>query len=71
MALPTLRAALIALALAVCGSGAAQKAPRIYNTAKQKLDRGESVVGGTVTSSDGKVGIRLLVDRDAAQSADL
>jgi 2-keto-3-deoxy-L-rhamnonate aldolase RhmA len=52
VARPALRAALIALALAVCGSAAAQKAPRIYNTAKQKLDGGESIVGGTVTSSD-------------------
>ena len=33
-------------------SAFAQGAPRVYNTAKQKLERGESIVGGTVTSPD-------------------
>jgi 2-keto-3-deoxy-L-rhamnonate aldolase RhmA len=35
-------------------SAAAQQnaAPRIYNTAKAKLERGEQIVGGTVTSPD-------------------
>jgi 2-keto-3-deoxy-L-rhamnonate aldolase RhmA len=47
----------IIASFAVCalGTGAlhAQQQPeRIYNTAKQKLDRGEQIFGGTVTSSD-------------------
>jgi 2-keto-3-deoxy-L-rhamnonate aldolase RhmA len=46
------QAVLVAAAVALSGGASAQKAPRIYNTAKQKLERGESVVGGTVTSSD-------------------
>jgi 4-hydroxy-2-oxoheptanedioate aldolase len=46
------KALLAALALTLAASAAAQQPPRIYNTVKQKLDRGESVVGGTVTSSD-------------------
>jgi 4-hydroxy-2-oxoheptanedioate aldolase len=49
-----LGAALAALALAFAASAAAQQnaAPRIYNTAKAKLQRGEQIVGGTVTSAD-------------------
>jgi len=39
----------ITAALGVCGAANAQ---RIYNTAKQKLDRGDSVIGGTITSPD-------------------
>jgi 4-hydroxy-2-oxoheptanedioate aldolase len=43
----------VALAsLALAASAAAQQTPRIYNTAKAKLARGEQVVGGTVTSPD-------------------
>jgi 4-hydroxy-2-oxoheptanedioate aldolase len=39
--------------VAVCAIATAQdNQPRIYNTAKQKLDRGEQIFGGTVTSSD-------------------
>jgi 4-hydroxy-2-oxoheptanedioate aldolase len=50
--LGSVAAALIALAFAV-GAGAQQNAPaRIYNTAKVKLQRGEQIVGGTVTSPD-------------------
>lgn len=39
---------------APCATALAQSAaaPRIYNTAKQKLQRGERLVGGTVTSPD-------------------
>lgn len=33
----------------------AQNAPRIFNTAKQKLQRGERLVGGTVISSDPEI----------------
>jgi len=45
-------AAMVALAL-TAGAGAQQNAaPRIFNTAKLKLQRGEQIVGGTVTSSD-------------------
>ena len=41
------------LCVAVCAIAQAQdNRPRIYNTAKQKLDRGEQIFGGTVTSSD-------------------
>jgi 4-hydroxy-2-oxoheptanedioate aldolase len=39
-------------AAAAQAPAAAQGAQRIYNTAKQKLARGESIVGGTVTSND-------------------
>jgi 2-keto-3-deoxy-L-rhamnonate aldolase RhmA len=50
------RTALVAAvaALGFAASGAAQQnaGPRIYNTAKVKLDRGEQIVGGTVTSPD-------------------
>lgn len=48
----TLVAALAAFAFV--GSAAAQQntGPRIYNTAKVKLERGEQIVGGTVTSPD-------------------
>ena len=44
-------ATLAALALMV-SVHAQQSAPRIFNTAKQKLQRGEQIVGGTVTSPD-------------------
>ena len=49
---PFARALLISLALT--GVALAQQAstPRIYNTAKQKLERGEGIIGGTVISSD-------------------
>jgi 2-keto-3-deoxy-L-rhamnonate aldolase RhmA len=41
------------IALAWTSVGVAQNAtPRLYNTVKQKLARGERVVGGTVTSAD-------------------
>jgi 4-hydroxy-2-oxoheptanedioate aldolase len=46
--------ALLALVVAA-GAGAQQRqnaAPRIFNTAKLKLQRGEQIVGGTVTSPD-------------------
>jgi len=43
--------ALAGLALAASAT-AQQNAPRIYNTAKAKLARGEQIVGGTVTSPD-------------------
>ena len=45
-------AALIALALAASVEAQQSSAPRIFNTAKQKLQRGEQIIGGTVTSSD-------------------
>lgn len=42
-----------ALALVfAAGTEAQQSAPRIFNTAKLKLQRGEQIVGGTVTSPD-------------------
>jgi 2-keto-3-deoxy-L-rhamnonate aldolase RhmA len=47
-----LAAAAALAAFGVCPPAAAQKVSRIYNTAKQKLERGERIVGGTVTSSD-------------------
>jgi 2-keto-3-deoxy-L-rhamnonate aldolase RhmA len=41
------------LAFAVAAGAAAQSgAARIYNTVKQKLEAGEQVVGGTITSND-------------------
>jgi 2-keto-3-deoxy-L-rhamnonate aldolase RhmA len=46
-------AALAALTLA--SPTLAQNAPRSYNTAKQKLERGEQVVGGTVTTPDPEI----------------
>ncbi|HET7131379.1 MAG TPA: aldolase/citrate lyase family protein, partial [Gammaproteobacteria bacterium] len=48
--------AVLALA-APCATALAQSAaaPRIYNTAKLKLQRGERLVGGTVTSSDPEI----------------
>jgi 4-hydroxy-2-oxoheptanedioate aldolase len=50
------KAARLALALAAlaltAGAAAQQSAPRLYNTAKAKLARGEQIVGGTVTSPD-------------------
>jgi 2-keto-3-deoxy-L-rhamnonate aldolase RhmA len=44
----------LALCLALTGVAMAQQGstPRIYNTAKQKLMRGEGIIGGTVISSD-------------------
>ena len=49
----TLTGALLC-AMALTGVAAAQQgsAPRIFNTAKQKLARGESLIGGTVLTSD-------------------
>jgi 4-hydroxy-2-oxoheptanedioate aldolase len=44
------RLALLVSGLALGAVASAQ--PRIYNTVKQKLERGEQVFGGTVTSSD-------------------
>jgi 2-keto-3-deoxy-L-rhamnonate aldolase RhmA len=52
MARTLVAAALAALSLAVAGAVSAQDAPRIYNTVKQKLARGEKVFGGTITTSD-------------------
>ena len=46
-----LAAALAGFALAA-SAAAQQSAPRLYNTAKAKLERGEQIVGGTVTSPD-------------------
>jgi 2-keto-3-deoxy-L-rhamnonate aldolase RhmA len=46
------RVIVLAVAFFLCGAAGAQGASRIYNTAKQKLDRGDSIVGGTVTSPD-------------------
>jgi len=45
-------AALAALALGATAAAQQSGAPRIYNTAKLKLERGEQIVGGTVTSPD-------------------
>jgi len=42
---------LVAMWLAFIQVSQAQQ-PRIYNTVKEKLARGEQVIGGTVTSSD-------------------
>jgi 4-hydroxy-2-oxoheptanedioate aldolase len=47
-----LGALVLAAAVLFCSTVGAQEKPRIYNTAKQKLQRGESIVGGTVTSPD-------------------
>ena len=47
-----LGAALAAFAFAASAAAQQNAAPRIYNTAKAKLQRGEQVVGGTVTSPD-------------------
>ena len=50
-----LTAALLAAGVALSEPAFAQNAqvtPRIYNTAKQKLERGEKIFGGTVISSD-------------------
>ena len=45
-----------ALAMAFAASAAAQQsAPRVFNTAKAKLERGEQIVGGTVTSADPEI----------------
>jgi len=45
------------IGVAVTGIAAAQQSatPKIYNTVKQKLARGEGVIGGTVTSNDPNV----------------
>jgi hypothetical protein len=40
------------LLVAPCLAAQAQQAPKIYNTAKQKLLDGKQVVGGTVYSPD-------------------
>jgi 2-keto-3-deoxy-L-rhamnonate aldolase RhmA len=40
------------LLIGACGAAEAQPAPKIYNTAKQKLLDGKQVVGGTVFSPD-------------------
>jgi 4-hydroxy-2-oxoheptanedioate aldolase len=40
------------LLVGMCGAVQAQQAPKIYNTAKQKLLDGKQVVGGTVFSPD-------------------
>ena len=40
------------LLIGACGTVQAQQAPKIYNTAKQKLLDGKPVVGGTVFSPD-------------------
>jgi 2-keto-3-deoxy-L-rhamnonate aldolase RhmA len=40
------------LLVGMCGAVEAQQAPKIYNTAKQKLLDGKQVVGGTVFSPD-------------------
>jgi 2-keto-3-deoxy-L-rhamnonate aldolase RhmA len=46
----------LAVALACAATAAAQSAgPRMYNTAKVKLARGEQIVGGTVTSADPEI----------------
>ena len=45
-------AAVASLCLAFTSAASAQDAPRIYNTVKQKLARGEKVFGGTITTSD-------------------
>jgi 2-keto-3-deoxy-L-rhamnonate aldolase RhmA len=50
--LPLVGAALAAFALAASAVAQQNAAPRIYNTAKAKLERGEQIVGGTVTSPD-------------------
>jgi 4-hydroxy-2-oxoheptanedioate aldolase len=50
--LPLIGAALAAFALAASAVAQQNAAPRIYNTAKAKLERGEQIVGGTVTSPD-------------------
>ena len=44
--------AVVALAFAASTAAQQNAAPRIYNTAKVKLQRGEQIVGGTVTSPD-------------------
>jgi len=49
---PLVAAALAAFALTASVDAQQNAAPRIFNTAKQKLQRGEQIVGGTVTSSD-------------------
>jgi 2-keto-3-deoxy-L-rhamnonate aldolase RhmA len=45
-------AALVALALTASAIAQQNAAPRVFNTAKVKLQRGEQIVGGTVTSPD-------------------
>jgi 2-keto-3-deoxy-L-rhamnonate aldolase RhmA len=42
----------LVLLLATCATVEAQQAPKIYNTAKQKLLDGKQIVGGTVYSPD-------------------
>ena len=43
---------IMTLGLGVTAEAGAQGTPRIYNTVKEKLARGEKVFGGTVTTSD-------------------
>ena len=51
-----LKIGVVLVCLGVAAGAAAQNAaPRIYNTAKIKLDRGEQIVGGTVTSADPEI----------------
>src|SRR5690349_14628321 len=47
-----LGAALILSAFAASAAAQSNAAPRVFNTAKVKLERGQQIVGGTVTSSD-------------------
>ncbi len=68
---------LLALALAASAPVAAQDSG-LFNTVKQKLSEGKQVVGGTVYTSDPTIycsmahgGLRLHLDRNAAQPADL
>jgi 2-keto-3-deoxy-L-rhamnonate aldolase RhmA len=42
----------VALLIGACGMAEAQQAPKIYNTAKQKLIDGKQVVGATIFSPD-------------------
>ena len=55
MARGMMTALLASVGLVLAGSVAAQGTPRIYNTVKQKLARGEKVFGGTVTTSDPEI----------------
>lgn len=49
---PLLLSVALAAFLAAGAAGAQSAAPRIFNTAKIKLDNGQQIVGGTVTSPD-------------------
>jgi 2-keto-3-deoxy-L-rhamnonate aldolase RhmA len=50
-----LRVIVLAIVIAAGNAASAQSASRIYNTAKQKLERGESIIGGTITSPDPEI----------------